>query len=199
MKKLEADVIVVAAGPAGLSASIAAAEKGAKVITFEKASTTGGTGNMGMGPFGVESRIQRLNQKGPSRDQAFKKFMDYTHWRVDAQLVRAYIDKSATTIEWLENMGVEFVDAAAYFPGGEFTWHIVKPEMGLPGPMAAATMYKIMTEKAKEMGVEVLLQTPVKKIIKKGDKITGVMAEDPSGESMQADGKAVITAIGILG
>ena len=36
MKKLEADVIIVAAGPSGLAAAITAAEKGARVIAFEK-------------------------------------------------------------------------------------------------------------------------------------------------------------------
>ena len=108
MSKLDADVIVVAAGAAGLAAAVAAAECGAKVIAFEKASTTGGTGSMGMGPLGVESRRQRLKFLGPTKDEAFRIFMDYTHWQVDARLVRAYFDKAATTIDWLEDMGVEF-------------------------------------------------------------------------------------------
>ena len=59
MKKFETDVIVVAAGLSGLAASIAAAENGASVMTFEKSTTTGGAANMGMGPLGVGSRIQR--------------------------------------------------------------------------------------------------------------------------------------------
>jgi fumarate reductase flavoprotein subunit len=199
MIKMEADVIVIAAGASGLAASISAAQQGAKVITFEKGSTTGGTGNMGMGPFGVESRIQRLKQHGPTRDEAFKIFMDYTHWRVDAQLVRAYIDKAATTIDWLEKLGVEFVEAATYFPGGAFTWHIIKPASGQPGPMAAATMMKILTERAKELGVQILLQSPVKKILRQGDKVVGIMAEDKSGEQIQATAKAVIIATGGFG
>jgi fumarate reductase flavoprotein subunit len=199
MIKMETDVIVVAAGVSGLAAAISAAQQGAKVIAFEKGSTTGGTGNMGMGPFGVESRLQRLKQHGPTRDEAFKIFMDYTHWRVDAQLVRAYIDKAATTIDWLEKLGVEFVEAATYFPGGAFTWHIIKPASGQPGPMAAATMMKILTERAKELGVQILLQSPVKKILRQGDKVVGVMAEDKSGEPIQASAKAVIVATGGFG
>jgi succinate dehydrogenase/fumarate reductase flavoprotein subunit len=51
MKQLETDIAIVGAGTAGLAAAIAATEKGAKVTIFEKASTTGGTGNMGMGPL----------------------------------------------------------------------------------------------------------------------------------------------------
>ena len=199
MNQLEADIVVVAGGASGLPAAIAAAQGGARVIVFEKGSITGGTGNMGMGPFGVESRLQRLKQVRLTRDEAFKIFMDYTHWRVDAQLVRAYIDKSATTIEWLEKLGVEFVEAATYFPGGNYTWHLVKPATGQPGPMSSGTMMKILTDRARELGVRILLQTPAKKILKEGGRITGVLAEDRSGEPVQAKAKAVIIGTGGFG
>jgi fumarate reductase flavoprotein subunit len=199
MNTLEADVIVIAGGPAGLSAAISAVESGARVILFEKGSTTGGTANMGMGPLGIESRLQRMKQMGPTKDEAFKIFMDYTHWRVDAQLVRAYINKAATTIDWLEKLGVEFVEPAAYFPGGNFTWHLVKPAAGQPGPMAAGAMMKTLTDRAKEMGVRILLQTPIKKILKDKDRIVGVMAEDVSGETVRANARAVIIATGGFG
>jgi len=195
MNQLETDVIVVAAGAAGLAASVAAAEKGVRVIAFEKASTAGGTGNMGMGPLGVESRRQRLKFLGPTKDEAFRIFMDYTHWQVDARLVRAYLDKAATTIDWLEDLGVEFEDPCAYFPGGNATWHPVKPGT----EACAASMYRILTERAKEKGVQVLLQTPVERLIKEGDRVVGVIAEDRKGEQIEARAKAVIIATGGFG
>ena len=106
MRTLETDVVVIAAGASGLAATIAAAQRGVRVVALEKGSTTGGAASMGMGPFGVESRRQRLMMQGLTRDEAFKEFMKYTHWRVDARLVRAYIDKAATSIDWLESLGV---------------------------------------------------------------------------------------------
>ncbi len=199
MNQIEADVVVIAAGVSGLAAAITAAERGAKVLVFEKATTTGGTGNMGMGLLAVESRLQRLKQIGLTKEAAFKIFMDYTHWRVDARLVRDYIDKSADTIDWLEEMGVEFAEPAAYFPGGNFTWHLIKGSSGHPGPQASATMMKVMTERAQELGVKILLQTPAKKILKEGVRIVGVIAESKSGEMIQANAKAVIIATGGFG
>jgi fumarate reductase flavoprotein subunit len=199
MSQFETDIVVVAAGPAGLAAAISAAERGAGVVVLEKASTTGGTGNMGMGPLGIESRHTRAKNFKPTKDEAFEIFMDYTHWRVDAKLVRAHLNMSADTIHWLEDMGVEFVEPASYFTAAFPTWHLVKPATGKPGPMAASTMMKKMTERAKELGVTLMLQTPAQKIIKKEGRVSGVVAEEESGEVFEAHAKAVIIATGGFG
>ncbi len=199
MRTFECDVAVIAAGPAGLAAAIAAAEKDMSVIVLEKATTTGGAGNMGMGPLGVETRHQKEQMIKLTKEEAFTKFMDYTHWRVDARLVREYIWKSADTIEWLEDMGVEFAGAFKYFPSSEATWHIVKPESGVPGPRAASRMYKLMTERAEELGVKFLLETPAKKIIREDGIIKGVIGQDMNGEEIRVDSSAVIVATGGFG
>lgn len=199
MSKMEADIIVVAAGAAGLAAAVAAAQGGARVVALEKGSTTGGTGNMGMGPLGIESRHTRLKQFKPTRDEAFEVFMNYTHWRVDAQLVRAYLNKSGDTIHWLEDLGVEFVEPASYFQAAYPTWHLIKPTTGKPGPQASATMMRILTERAKEMGVKILLQTPAQKLIKENNRIVGALAEDKAGETVEIRAKAVIIATGGFG
>jgi fumarate reductase flavoprotein subunit len=49
------------------------------------------------------------------------------------------------------------------------------------------------------MGVQILLQTPVERLIKKGDEIVGVIAEDRAGETIEANAKAVIIATGGFG
>jgi fumarate reductase flavoprotein subunit len=199
MARLEADLVVIAAGASGLAASVAAAQLGLKVITLEKSSTTGGAANMGMGPLGIESRLTRAKQFSPTRDQAFEVFMNYVHWQADGRLVRAHLNKSGDTIAWLEDLGVTFAEPASYFPGSYPTWHIVQPESGNPGPTAAATMFKILTQKAKEFGVQLKLQSPVKRLLKEDGRIVGVVAEDRSGEEFEVAAKAVIVATGGFG
>lgn len=199
MKELSVDLAVVAAGPAGLSAAISGAEAGLSVAVFEKTATTGGSANMGMGPFAVGSRVQKQNLIGLTKDEAFQKFMDYTHWRVDANLVRKYIDKSADTIEWLEEMGVEFYDSARFFSGSEATWHRVKPDIGVPGPRAASKMFVLMTERAKELGVDFYLETPVRELTTEHGAVTGLVAVDGSREEIHVHAKAVVVATGGFG
>ena len=209
MKQMEADVIVVAAGLSGLAASISAAENGAKVLTFEKSTTTGGAANMGMGPLGVGSRIQREHMVSLTPGEAFRKHMYFTHYRVDARMVRDYYFKSGETIDWLQEMGVEFAGVQRAFSApedtrpysdGEFTWHVVQPEGGgIPGPRAATAMTKKMTERATDLGVEFLFETPVQKLIKEDGKVVGVIAKDKNGEEIEARAKAVIVATGGFG
>jgi fumarate reductase flavoprotein subunit len=126
-------------------------------------------------------------------------FMDYTHWRVDANLVRKYFGNSAATIEWLEDMGVEFAGAYKYFPKSEATWHIVAVNGGI-GRNGGAIMNKCMMEKAKELGVEFYLETPVKTILTDADgKVCGLIAVDKTGEEIEVSAKAVIVACGGAG
>lgn len=196
---MQADIIIIAAGAAGLSAAVSAAQSGLSVIVFEKNAITGGTANRGMGPLGIESRHTRARLLQPTKDEAFKAFMDYTHWRVDAKLVRAFLNKSGDTIHWLESLGVEFVEPATYFTGSYQTWHLVKPETGQPGPGGAATMMKILTQKAVELGVKIQIETSVHQIIKENDRIVGVKATDKDGNAIEARSKAVIVATGGFG
>ena len=58
MKIMNTDVAIVAGGPAGLAAAITAGENGLSSILFEKANTTGGAANMGMGPLGINTKNQ---------------------------------------------------------------------------------------------------------------------------------------------
>ena len=153
MKKIETDVIIVAGGLSGLAAAAQASENGARVVVFEKTNVVGGAANMGMGPLGIGTKQQKAMMVDIDVERAFKMFMDYTHWRVDANLVKKYFENSADTIAWLEDMGVEFAGAYKYFPKSEATWHIVAVNGGI-GRNGGAIMTKALMEHAKENGAE---------------------------------------------
>lgn len=198
MKNYKAEIVVVAAGPSGLAAAVQAAENGAKVIVCEKAATVGGAANLGMGPLGIGTRYQRQEMNDITVEKAFNMFMEYTHYNVDARLIRRYFAQSADTIEWLEDMGVEFEGAFRYFPKSEATWHIVKTDKGI-GPRAASFMNQALCDRALKLGVQFLMKTPGKKILKDGDRVCGVLATDKDGEEVQIDCEAAIICTGGAG
>ncbi len=198
MADYETQVVVIAAGPSGLSAAVQAAEDGAEVIVLEKAAAVGGAANMGMGPLGIGTRYQKENMIDISVEKAFQMFMEYTHYNVDARLVKRYFEQSAETIEWLEDMGVEFEGAFRYFPKSEATWHIVKTDTGI-GPRAASFMNKALYARAQELGVKVLLEMPAKKIIMENGRVEGVLATDKEGKEIEIACKAAIICTGGAG
>lgn len=203
MQQVKADLVIIGGGSAGLAAAVTAAEKGAGVIVFEKSGHTGGTGNMASGLFAAESRMQRLKQLCLTREEAFKILMDWTHWRVDARLVRTYIDMSAGTIDWLEGLGVEFAplsDMGTRSPQIYQTAHPVKGTADAARQTGrASVMMKVLAGKARELGVRVMLRTPVRQILAEGGRITGVTAEDESGGTVRAGAGAVIVGTGGFG
>ncbi len=181
------DMVVIGSGGTGLAAALTAAEGGAKVILFEKKRSLGGSTNFFEGTFAVESHMQREQYITYSRDEAFKAIMEYSHWKANARIVRAFVNESAETIGWLENSGAEFIEVTINMPDGPRTYHTVKG--------AGQAVIRALATRAKEKGVEIKLETPVKRILKEGGRITGVIAEE-DGEEMVVAAKVVVIGTG---
>lgn len=199
MGDLKTDVAVMGAGGAGMTAAISAAEGGAKVIVFEKRPFPGGNTNLAMSPFAIESKMQGQGNNSLTKDEAFKEFMEFTHWRANARLVRAFVDKSASTIDWLQQHGVEFageqgkLPSSSRIPGGRNSALLLKARGRGHG---GASLIKALVSKAKEKGVDIHLATPPKKIVKDSGRITGMIVEDTSRKIIQVNAGAVIIATG---
>jgi fumarate reductase flavoprotein subunit len=181
------DVVVIGSGACGLAAAVTAAEAGVKVVLFEKQRSLGGTSNFFEGTFAVESPMQRERYITYSRDEAFRRMMEYSHWRANARLVRSFVDESAATIDWLQELGVEFPEVATNMPNGFRTYHIVKGR--------GAAVVKTLATRAKERGVIIKLGTPVTGILNEGGRIAGVTA-DEEGEGVTVRAPAVVIATG---
>lgn len=199
MKVYESDLLIVGGGASGLTAANTAAELGASVILLEKMSTTGGCANMSAGPFAVESILQKKHMMSLTKEQAIQKYLTYCHWRADERLVRKFISKTGDTISWLMDMGVKFMEPMAYFPGAEPTWHFILSKEGKIGWRTGAGMVSILTERAKELGVEIFLDSPVLKLLKEDGKVIGALAEDEDGEEFEVHAPATLICTGGYG
>lgn len=114
--------------------------------------------------------------------------MNYSHWRANAKLVRAFVDKSPTTVEWLQAQGVEFSELTSNYPGGLQCWHIFKGR--------GKTMLETLQAKFPAMNVKVLTETAGRELIMKDGRVAGVVAETAEGEKITIRSKAVIVGTG---
>jgi fumarate reductase flavoprotein subunit len=184
---LQTEVVVIGSGAAGLAAALTAAEGEAKVTIFEKERSPGGTSNFLQGTFAVESDMQRERYIMYSRDEAFKNIMEYSHWIANPRLVRAIVNESAATINWLQKQVVVFSDVTINMPDSPRTYHVIKGR--------GEALVKVLTSRAKERGIDIRLATPVKRISRQGNLINGVIAE-VNGEEIQVNTKVIIVASG---
>jgi len=187
--KARMDAVVVGAGGSGISAALALAEGKASVAVFEKMQHAGGSSRFPEGMFAAESQMQRKRNIRVTRDEAFRDIMAYSHWKANASLVRAFVDRSADTIDWLEKMGVQFIEPSSFWPGGVRTWHLFKGH--------GAAMIEVLLARLGEKGVEVQYETSVKQLVREPDgPVTGVIVEDKAGNARKVETKAVIIATG---
>jgi predicted oxidoreductase len=113
----DADVIIVGAGIAGLSAAVEIARAGGDVLVVDMASVFGGHAVSAHGGLAiVGSPVQEAAGVSDSPDLAHSDFMT---WGEDAEevWVRNYVDNSKTDIhDWVTDLGVEFEDLV-HIPG----------------------------------------------------------------------------------
>lgn len=111
--------------------------------------------------------------------------------------MKAYVDKSGDTIDWLEDMGVEWYGAMRHFSASEMTWHCPKvPGTNTYGRCTGAVICKALKDRADELGVRFKLETRVTSLIKEDDAIVGVHAVTADGKEIEARGSAVVIATG---
>lgn len=180
-----ADVVVLGSGGAGLAAAIQAAQEELKVVVLEKSGSTGGSSQCTEGVFGLNSEMQKAEGYEYNTDEVLLDVMDFHHWRIDDELTRNYYNLSGETINWLQDLGIEFVMLMSL--GGKYVdWHV----------HANGEKYmEALTEAARKAGVDIRTGASGKQLMMEEGKITGIVA-DMGGESRAIAAPVVVLATG---
>ena len=107
-KTYNADVVVVGAGAGGTVAAVSAVEGGLKTIMIEKNAFPGGAGLFMEGSFGVQTPYTKAKGMKWTTTDAFNAMASYHHWRINAPLMKAFVELSGDTIQWVEDHGVKW-------------------------------------------------------------------------------------------
>lgn len=184
------DIVVVGAGASGISAALTAAENGLKVALLEKGDKFGGAGMFGaQGLFAVESRAQKEAGVKYSLKDAYEEIINYTHHSSNALMVKAILEESAATIDWMAESGLEtelVTNTQEVHQEHPRTYHQFIDKFN---------GFKRVMNKFLENGGVLMTETSAEKIVQEQGKVTAVKA-NRKGEEITLETKAVILADG---
>lgn len=201
----EYDLVVVGGGGAGKSAALTAAQKGLSVAILEKKEETGGSSIYAEGVCAFESSEQKerkvppvtgkLNRTDyPTREDGFLRYKDYSHHRANPDVVRAFVDNSAETIDIMKSLGVEFTDVTIYAYNQPLEVNSFHRPDGL-----GERVQELLLRACTNAGVDIFTSTPAKRLLMDDGVVVGVQAFDAKGNTMNVGAKAVVLATGGFG
>jgi fumarate reductase flavoprotein subunit len=202
-KCINAEVVVIGAGIAGLSAALSAAEAGATTILLEKMAAVQARGHDNA--F-IGSRLQERLGIKIDKEEITLNLMKYGANKPDQRLIRMWAEGSGKTADWLMDMtdaaGLEviikqyppppaFNEAKEYYPQYHVTHHYHNE---LP-------VAKCLLDNASKKGVVTYFKTRAIQLLrKKKGRVTGIIAQNAAGEYLQFNAsKAVILCTGDYG
>jgi succinate dehydrogenase/fumarate reductase flavoprotein subunit len=200
---LEADVVIIGSGAAGLPAAIRAVEGGASVIVVETNYDIGGHAILSGGHMALGGGTSAQRKYG-IEDSPEVVFSDLTDWSIvqpngspdfrynDRAVMRAFADHCALTYEFLLANGVEFAEKAPDNHGASTTGNSAPREnhavwtkgAGLESPNAAngTSVIRPLEASARAKGVRFLLNYKMTSIIRepsaegKAGRVIGITA-----------------------
>lgn len=206
-EEITVDIAIVGAGASGTAAAAAAVDGGAKVLMVEKTGDVGGISKMfAGGPFAVESYLQEEAGEEYSyikKDDVLQTLNDYAHFINYGPLTKAIIDKSSSTIEWLEDWGVTFhvntePPQRAHI-GDDMKWKLYHwfDTFSYDAKPGDDTPTDIVHRQLKEKGMDLRLNTTCTELLKdENGAVTGFIAIKEDGSKLTVNAKAVILGTG---
>lgn len=198
---VEYDLVVIGGGASGKSAALTAAKGGLHVALLEKQAETGGSAIYAEGIAAFESSEQKARKspavpgkKFPTREDGFRRYMEYSHHRANPDVVRMQVENTAESIDILKSMGVVFTDVNIYAYDQELELYTFHRPDGL-----GVRMQEVYLRACVNAGVDIFTSTAAKKILMSNGGATGVQAVDSKGNTMNIGAKAVILASGGYG
>lgn len=184
-KEMTTDVVVVGGGGAGISAAIAAAQQGRKVVLLEKVGYLGGATLMSGGLIPAVGTAQQIAAGiQDDLDWFVRDMMRPNNYSVRQDLVHTVAEQAKPTIEWMEDLGVQFsvVTGSLYYGQSNYRMHLAEGK----GKGMTETMVRALEANGN---ITVLLQTPGTGLVTDdAGAVVGVYAQSPT------DGKLLIRA-----
>ena len=190
----DADILVIGAGMAGLTAAIEAADAGADVLLLEKQEVLSSSTTRSLGFIvGADTATQRAAGIEDDADSFYNDIYELyqDEPELDTTLLRYMADHSGELNQWLEENGVEFTGVIRKSAKGPRATERIHTTAG--GSYLTSTL----KNKAEELGVTILMGTPAVSLTQAEDgTVTGCKATNKNGDDITVTAQATIVCAG---
>jgi succinate dehydrogenase/fumarate reductase flavoprotein subunit len=207
-EKINADVLVIGAGLAGLAAAISAAEQGANVHLIEKNNIWGARGGH-IAAF--NSKLHKELHIDNDYRQVIRDWIAWAQGRLDEKLLWEYAHRSGAAMDWMIDItrrrGLDVAMWEGYYKGPDYTEYPVTHFFYKKGAdmtyanghaegVGNIVLVPALEAEAKDKGVKIHYKTPSVQILRQeGGPVTGVIAGNPD-HYIQFNAPNVIIATG---
>jgi len=192
--KSDYDIIIVGAGGAGMSAALQAKEEGKNPVILEKMPVAGGnTMKASSGMNASETKYQKEAGITDTNDKFYEETLKGGHGTNDKELLRYYVDHSASAIDWLDSMGIKLNNLT--ITGGMSEKRTHRPEDG-----SAVGEYLVhgLLNNIHEKEIPIFVNADVTEILENDSTVDGVKVT-VEGKEKEVHGKAVVVTTGGYG
>lgn len=202
---VEADVVVVGMGLAGVTACISALDAGAKVVAVEKMGAAGGSSKYSGGfitAFGTSFQKELGYEQTP--DQFVQSYFaqqdaSVKEEEIDRDAVRAMIERSASDVEFLISHEIGINPKPTNFvPDGVGYWHFPDTRTGPFDGEAAGADHIVhgLNWLEKNENFSIYYNTPAVEILTEDGAAAGVVCQRKDGSRLTVKAKGVVLATG---
>lgn len=189
------DIIIVGAGGAGMTAALEAQAKGLNPVIFEKMPVAGGnTTKASSGMNASETKFQKEQGIEDNNDLFYEETLKGGHGTNDKEMLRFFVDNSASAIEWLDTIGIRLNNLT--ITGGMNEKRTHRPEDG-----SAVGQYIVdgLLKNVQEKDIPLFVNAEVKGITEKDGTVNGVDVLFNQTDEKSITAKAVIVTTGGFG
>lgn len=195
-EELEADVVVIGAGGAGMAAAVTASQEGKNVIVIEKTGNMGGNTALAGGALNaVDDGSETAVARDDSVEFHYKQTIEGGDNQGDPELVRTLVGQAWDGVLWLKDLGMEFQDGVFTVTGGmwERAHKPVEPE--------GSGFFKTYKEYMESHdGITMKYYTTAEQLIVEDGVVTGVECTGQTGNKVTVKANnGVVLATGGFG
>lgn len=203
---INADIVVIGAGAAGLAVAHAAAEKGAKVVLLEK---TKSFAARGFANGAIGTKIHKKQGVNLDKEQIVGELIRWSSNRIHQRLIRLWANQSGEVLDYYiglaERNGLEAVLMPETFQVSslykEYQTAIQFRKPGTQDLFTQGLLLGSIESEAKRLGVDVRYSTPAQQLVRDqgNGRVAAVIAKSKNGYIRVNASKSVVLTTGDYG